>query len=410
METLLLKSRGFICLLALVMVLSPAYDSSISTSFAQEQYDYWPGDSWRVSTLREQDMNVQKIESLEFRIEEGSGVYSLLIIRNGYLVYENYRQGKNKDSLMHIFSCTKSFTSALIGIAVREGYIGSIDDPILPYFPNWTIENVDARKESLTIRHFLTMTTGLDWNEHNISYNSPDNMVNRMLASTNPAKFVLDLKMVMNPGQAHVYSTGASQVLAALIREVTGMRPDSFAQEYLFGPLSFSDTDWARVRVDTNLGGSQLYLRSRDMARFGYLYLRNGSWNHAQIIPASYVQESKSVEVSTNWELDYGLHWWVDAGRGYFCALGSQGQGIFVDPEYDLLMIVTGCSDSIPMEDYFENYVRLAAVKGYSEEESDGTDIPEFDTGPVTFGIIAAAGGLSILLIVIYPAIKRKSS
>ncbi|MFX1606098.1 MAG: serine hydrolase domain-containing protein [Promethearchaeota archaeon] len=363
-----------------------------------------------MSTLKEQDMNVQRIESLESRIEDGSGVYSLLIIRNGYLVYENYRQGMNKDSLMHIFSCTKSFTSALIGIAIREGYIESIDDSILSYFPNWTIENVDARKESLTIRHFLTMTTGLDWNEHNISYSSPDNMVNRMLASTNPAKFVLDLRMIMDPGQAHVYSTGASQVLAALIREVTGMRPDSFAQEYLFGPLSFSDTAWARVRVDTNLGGSQLYIRSRDMARFGYLYLRNGSWNHEQIIPASYVHESKSVEVSTNWELSYGLHWWVDAGRGYFCAMGSQGQGIFVDPKYDLLMIVTGCSDSIPMEHYFEGYVRRAAIEGYSEEGTEETDIPEVDTRLVIFGIIAAAGGLSILFIVIYPIIQRKSS
>jgi CubicO group peptidase (beta-lactamase class C family) len=394
----------------LVMVLSPVCDSSISTSFAQDQDDYWPDDSWRVSTLKEQDMNVQRIESLESRIEDRSGVYSLLIIRNGYLVYENYRGGKNKDSLMHIFSCTKSFTSALIGIAVREGYIESIDDPILSYFPNWTIENLDARKESLTIRHFLTMTTGLDWNERNISYNSPDNMVNRMLASTNPAKFALDLRMVMDPGEVHVYSTGASQVLAALIREVTGMRPSSFAQEYLFGPLSFSDTDWARVRVDTNLGGSQLYLKSRDMARFGYLYLRNGSWNHEQIIPASYVQESKSVEVSTNWELDYGLHWWVDAGRGYFCALGSQGQGIFVDPNYDLLMIVTGCSDSIPMEDYFEYYIQRAAIEGYNEEETEETDISEFDTRLVTFGIMAAAGGLAILLIVIYPTIKKRSS
>lgn len=397
------------CVLSLLMILSPVYDSSISTTLIQQQdNDYWPDDLWRVSSLQEQDMNVQRIESLISRIEDGSGVYSLLIIRNGYLVYENYRQGKDEDSLMHIFSCTKSFTSALIGIAIREGYIGSIDDTILPYFSNWTIENIDERKESLTIRHFLTMTTGLDWNEHNISYTRPENIVNRMLASSNPAKFVLDLRMVEDPGNVHVYSTGASQVLAALIREVTGMKPSSFAQEHLFGPLSFSDNAWAVARVDTNIGGSQLYIRSRDMARFGYLYLRNGSWNDEQIIPDTYVHESKSPAVSTNWEFDYGLHWWVDEVYGYFCALGSQGQGIFVDPKYDLLMIVSGSSDSIPMEAYFEGYVRRAAIEGYSEDEVEETELPKFDYRIVLIFVIIAAGGFSVLLIVIYPSITGK--
>lgn len=390
----------------LLTVLHPTYDLGIlTTRVQQDDSDYWPNDSWRVASLQEQDMNVQRIERLESQIEDGSGVYSLLIVRNGYIVYENYRQGKRIDSLNHIFSCTKSFTSALIGIAVREGFIGSIDDTILSYFPNWTIENIDERKESLTIRHFLTMTTGLDWNEHNISYTSPDNMVNRMLASPNPAKFVLDLRMVMDPGEVHVYSTGASQVLAALIREVTGMRASSFAQEYLFEPLSISETDWAVVNGDTNVGGSQLYMRSRDMARFGYLYLKNGSWNNEQIIPATYVQESKSAAISTNWYLDYGLHWWVNDVYGYFCALGSQGQGIFIDPRYDLLMVVTGNSDSIPMEHYFEGFVRRAAIEGYREEEVEETGT--LDSRVVMFSVIAVAGGLSILLVISYPAIRR---
>ncbi|MHA2080490.1 MAG: serine hydrolase domain-containing protein [Candidatus Thorarchaeota archaeon] len=406
-----LKSREFICILTLGIVLAPVYDYSISTTVVQQHdNDYWPDDSWRVSSLQEQDMNVQRIESLVSRIEDGSGVSSLLIIKNGYLVYENYRQGKNEDSLMHIFSCTKSFTSALIGITIREGYIGSIDDTILPYFSNWTIENIDERKENLTIRHFLTMTTGLDWNEHNISYSSPENMFNRMLASSNPAKFVLDLRMVGEPGLEHVYSTGASQVLSALIREVTGMRPVSFAQEYLIEPLSISDIDWALARVDTNMGGTQLYIRSRDMARFGYLYLRNGSWDNEQIIPVEYVLESKSVAVSTNWALDYGLHWWVNRDYDYFCAKGSQGQGIFIDPSKDLLMIITGVSDSIPMELYFERYVQTAAREGYSDDEVEEPEIPEFDVRIVMFLTIMAAGGLSILVVVIYPNITKKFS
>jgi CubicO group peptidase (beta-lactamase class C family) len=369
--------------------------------------DYWPSDSWRVSTLQEQDMNVQRIESLSSRISDGSAVYSLLIIKNGYIVYEDYRLGKDEDSLMHIFSCTKSFTSALVGIAIREGYINSIDDPILPYFPNWTIENIDERKERLTIKHLLTMTPGLDWNEHNISYNSPDNMVNRMLACINPAKFILDLKMVSNPGLDFVYCTGASQVLSALIREVSGQTLYSFALEYLFTPLSFSDASWALVGGNTNLGGSQLYITTRDMARFGYLFLRNGTWVDNQIIPISYLEESRQPLVSTYYGHEYGLHWWVDVTHEYFCALGSQGQGIFIDSTNDLIMVITGGSDSIPMEVYFESYVQKAAHEGYNGEGTEETDPSEQDYRLTALLTLVLIGTSAIIFGVLYIKIRK---
>ncbi len=392
-------------MLTLVLILSQV---SLFHDSSQANADYWPDESWRVSTLEEQDMNVQRIDSLTERLEEGSSVTSLLIIRNGYLVYESYRQGKDADSHMHIFSCTKSFTSALVGIAIREGYIQSIDAQILPYFSDWEIENIDMRKENLTIRHFLTMCTGLDWNEHNVSYSDPANMFNRMISSSNPAKFVLDLRMVQDPGVEHVYNTGASQVLAALIREITGQRPLAFAQEYLFDPLSISDAVWAFTRVDTNVGGTQLYIKSRDMARFGYLYLQNGTWNQEQIIPADYVHESQVAAISTLWEHDYGLHWWINSEHHYFCALGSNGQGIFIDTSHDLIMVITGNSDSVPMEMYFESYVQRAAREGYSATENEST--PSFEVEPrlLIFVVLLGVGGVSMILIVAFPSINRR--
>jgi CubicO group peptidase (beta-lactamase class C family) len=397
-------------LLFYILILNPAllitseYSASLELT-QQENTTYWPTDSWRTSTLQEQDMNVQRIENLASRIADGSSVYSLIIIRNGYIVYEAYRQGKDVDSLMHIFSCTKSFISALVGIALREGLIDSIDDSVLPYFPNWTIENVDERKERLTIRHLLTMTPGLDWNEHNISYSSPDNMVNRMLSCRNPAKYVLDLKMTGEPGLDFVYSTGASQVLSALMREVTGQRPYSYAKDHLFNPLSFSDVSWALVGGDTNLGGSQLYITSRDMARFGYLYLRNGTWINEQIIPYDYLAESRQPLVSTYHGHYYGLHWWVDVAHEYFCALGSQGQGIFVDYTHDLIMVVTGGSDSIPMEVYFENYVQKAASEGYTGEGTEETDMLQPDFRNIMLLVLLLSGGVAIILVIVYPKI-----
>ncbi|MFW9849826.1 MAG: serine hydrolase domain-containing protein [Candidatus Thorarchaeota archaeon] len=378
-------------------------------SSAQTEDIYWPIESWRVSTLQEQDMNEQRIDRLVERIEDGSAVRSLLIIRNGYIVFERYRQGYDSNSLMHIFSCTKSFISALIGIALRKGYIDSIDDPILPYFPNWTIENVDARKERMTIRDLLTMTPGVDWNEHNISYSSPDNMVNKMLTSDNPAKFVLDLKMVSEPGLDYRYNTGASQVLSALLREVTGIRPMEYAKEFLFEPLGISDIAWALTRVDTNLGGSQLYIRSRDMARFGYLYLQHGVWNSTTIIPSNYLEESKSPLISTYYGHEYGLHWWVDETHGYFCALGSQGQGIFIDPTLNLMMVITGGSDSIPMEVYFESYVQRAATEGYTTDGSEEPPPLEPDYRVVVIFGFMITGAVAIMLVLIYPK-QRKST
>jgi CubicO group peptidase (beta-lactamase class C family) len=308
---------------------------------------------------------------------------------------------------MHIFSCTKSFTSALIGIAIRKGYIDSINDPILPYFPNWNIENIDERKERITIRHLLTMTPGLDWNEHNISYSSADNMVNRMLSNSNPAKFVLDLKMVGEPGLDFVYCTGASQVLSALIREVTNQTPHSFAEEHLFNPLSFSDVAWALVGGNTNLGGSQLSITSRDIARFGYLYLRNGTWENNRIIPFSYLEESRQPLVSTFYGHEYGLHWWVDINHDYFCALGSQGQGIFIDSTNDLIMVITGGSDSIPMEVYFENYVQKAANEGYTSEGTEETETLQPDFRIILLLVLLFSGGVAIILVILFPKIRQ---
>ena len=373
----------------------------------QKDAEYWPIDSWRVSTLKEQNMNVQRMNQLILRIADGSAVSSLIIIKNGYLVYEDYRQGKNVDSLMHIFSCTKSFTSALIGIALRDGFIGSIDDPILPYFRNWTIENVDERKERLTIRHLLTMTPGFDWNEHNISYTSPDNMVNRMLSYSNPAKYVLDLEMVGEPGFDYVYCTGASQVLSALIREVTGQKLASYAKQHLFNPLSFSDISWALVGGDTNLGGSQLYITSRDMTRFGYLYLRNGTWRNEQIIPIDYLEESRQPLVSSPHGHEYGLHWWVDVTHEYFCALGSKGQGIFIDSIHDLIMVITGDSDSIPMETYFESYAQKAASEGYTGEGSEEPVTTESNFRFTMLLIILSSGGMAIILVIVAPKLRK---
>ncbi len=400
-----------ILVLCIISLLNLSLTSPVSTHHLTTQNDdeYWPTDLWRTSSLQEQDMNTQRIGRLISRIEEGSAVKSLLIIRNGYLVYENYRLGYDSDSLMHIFSCTKSFTSALIGIAIREGYLDSIDDPILPYFPNWTIENVDARKQRMTIKDLLTMTPGVDWNEHNISYSSPDNMVNQMLASDNPAKFVLDLKMVSEPGLDYRYNTGASQVLSALLREATGIRPLEYAREFLFNPLGISDIAWALTRVDTNLGGSQLYIRSRDMARFGYLYLHNGIWNGTALIPSTYVEESKSPLISTFYGHEYGLHWWVDETHGYFCALGSQGQGIFIDPSLNLIMVITGSSDSIPMEVYFESYVQRAASEGYPAEGSEEPPPQDSDYRVVVIFGLGFTGVVAIMIVIIYPKLRKST-
>jgi CubicO group peptidase (beta-lactamase class C family) len=284
-------------------------------------------------------------------------VYSILVIKNGFLVKEWYQNSFDKESLFRVYSVSKSVTSALIGIALEKGFINSLDEFVLDYFPDYDIANPSAQKDAMTIWHLLTMTTGLDWPE-NYPYNDPRNPYSDWKASEDHVGFVLNRTMVATPGSMFNYNTGASHLLTAIIQRATNMSTLDFANQYLFGPLSIDQSEWVEDPQGVAGGGDNLYLTPRDMAKIGYLYLSYGKWEGIQIISEQWIKASTSAMISWGWVLDYGYQWWIAPDGDFYRALGYGGQQINVFPSEDLIIVFTGMNPNFDYASYLiYNYI-----------------------------------------------------
>jgi CubicO group peptidase (beta-lactamase class C family) len=269
--------------------------------------------------------------------EQNYEIDSVTIVRNGYIVADARIQPFRSTSKHNIFSCTKSVVSALIGIAIDQGYIEGLQQPVLSFFPQRTVANGDANKEAMTLEHLLTMTTGFRCQD---SYLYRWTGLNQMRESEDWVQFVLDLPMDGEPGARFEYCNGASFLLSAIIQETTGMSALEFAEEHLFGPLGISDVDWSSNPQGISLGYSELRMHPHDMAKIGYLYLNDGRWDGEQIVPSEWVKASTRKYVSATLEDGYGYQWWVD-DSGMYLALGYGGQFIFVIPEKEMVVVFT---------------------------------------------------------------------
>lgn len=329
--------------------------------------DYWPTDGWQVSTPAAQNMSKSRLDDMSAHIkDQGFAIDSILIVRNGYIVFEQYLNPVyDQDSLHRIFSCTKSILSALIGIAIDNGYIDSVDQKIFDFFPNQTIANLDSRKENLTIKHLLTMTSGLDWHELDVSYRESDNSFNQLVTSPNWVQYVLDRPMVADPGVIWNYNTGEFHLLSALLQNATGLPTGDFAINFLAAPLGIVDANWQTDPHGIQFGGSGLELTPRSMAKFGFLYLNNGTWDTQQLISKGWVALSTSSYSSVDPSTDYCYGWWRQPDLHAYCALGYAGQFIFVIPQYDLVVVFT--SYDLTHWPYYEllgQYIYSSVEKG----------------------------------------------
>jgi len=306
---------------------------------------YWPTEGWQTSTPEEQDMDSAKLNEVMTYIEENDlAIESVVVVRNGYIVFEEYPGLLYDEDTLHVVhSVTKSFVSALIGIAIEGGYIEGTEQTMVDLFPERAIENLDSRKESITLKHLLTMTAGLEWNEWKYSYSDPRNdYIKAVYMSNDPVQYVLDLPMMEEPGVRWNYNGGTSHLLSALVAEATGYDTLDFAREFLFGPLGISESRWDSDRHGIRYGGGSLYLKPRDMAKFGYLYLHNGTWDGQQIVPADFVAEATRTHYTVDAYTGYGYQsWWTCRGTGVYYAAGLYGQRIDVVPELDLVVVFT---------------------------------------------------------------------
>jgi len=292
---------------------------------------------------------------LEHLREEGLGIHSVLIVRHGHVVTEKYF-GPFEDSRRPIYSCTKSFTSALVGIAIEEGYLG-IDQPVLDFFSERTLVNNDSRKQAITVEHLLTMSSGLDWPEWAVPYTSSANASVQMRQGKDWVKFVLDRPVREPPGSRFNYNSGGSHLLSAILQKATGVSAAAFARERLFEPLGISDLSWQPDPCDIIWGSSGIRMRPRDMARFGYLYLKGGDWEGQQVVPAGWVKASTVSHIEAGFGPGYGYQWWIDPEGIHYSARGRGGQRIFVIPDRDMVVVFTGSLGYLEMETLPESLV-----------------------------------------------------
>ncbi len=265
-------------------------------------------------------------------------VLSFMVVRHDLIVYEKYYHGNNPDSLVVVYSVTKSVISALTGIAIRDRHLPSVDKKLTDIFPQYFTDNSDPRKREITVKHLLTMTAGLEVADDEA-----------WLKSADGCKYVIDRPLAYNPGQKFGYNNGLTNLLSVILTKTTGMTTKEFADNHLFGPLGISNYTWARGPQGYYIGGWGLRLTPRDIAKFGYLYLREGMHDGQQLVPRQWVQESVASHSYPEKTDSYGYAWWLDKledrihGKKYqaFLALGYGGQFIWVVPELDIVTVIT---------------------------------------------------------------------
>ena len=293
-------------------------------------------DHWRVSTLDAQGINSSILAEGLAQLAESPTRRSLILMRNGTIVYEQYFNGSSRVDSNNVASVSKSFLSALVGIALNEGYMLTVYDHVQDYLPAYFAAVTDPRLKDLRLRHLLTMTHGLAWRE-----NDSQRLLNR---SPDWVEDILSLPLSNEPGAVFHYSTGASHVLSAVLTEATGMSTCEFAHRYLFEPLGIEAEFWGVDPQGYSTGGHSVSMTARELARFGQLFLNEGNWQGEQLVPGWWVVASttQQVEIGNNYA-GYGYYWWLNriAAFDMYSALGAGGQILHVIPALDFVMVTT---------------------------------------------------------------------
>jgi CubicO group peptidase (beta-lactamase class C family) len=360
-------------------------------------YDKVPeqmGDGWQTASLADVGIDSRWITKMLESIYRGDqseealtlpngvskvqGIHSILIVKDGRLVFDEYFYYRSPYSSHDVASVTKSFTSLLVGIAIDHGYLPGLDERILSYFPEYLpLQDADERVENLTIENLLTMRHGWecdDWDPESRTYMRNDHPLDR----SDLIETILYFPMETDPGSHFSYCTSATYVLNAVLSKATGMALSSYAEQYLFEPLGIHSVTWIPYWGGWADVAGVMSMRPRDMAKIGLLVLQNGNWNGEQIVPEDWIRLSTQEHVSLDpdqpsWGRGYGYLWWMGDIRVIgskvrsVCALGGWQQVIAIFPDLDMVVVINGGDD----EDYLgqpyqimEEFI-LPAVLGY---------------------------------------------
>jgi CubicO group peptidase (beta-lactamase class C family) len=319
----------------------------------------WATHGWRIAAPAAVGMDPKGLAVID---DDAQTVFpslrSVLVVRHGLLVFERYYHGATPATYFNVFSVTKSVTSALLGIALGEHAVGGLDQPIGRLLARHLPANADPRLRRATLEQVLTMTAGLP-------PDPPGGTPPSLVHASDWVRFVLSQHPATTPGTSFVYSSDGSHLLSAIVADATGETTLRYAQAKLFGPLGIASDHpfqpvfaarnaaayqragfaWPTDPQGYHLGYGLLKLTARDLAKFGYLYLKGGVWEGRQLVPAAYVRASTQPRVATGdpHATGYGYQWWTMSEQGHrgFAAIGLGGQLVEVIPDLDVVVVMT---------------------------------------------------------------------
>jgi CubicO group peptidase (beta-lactamase class C family) len=338
-----------LAIVLLVVVALPGSGPSTEDLLAVD-YTPLPAGDWQMSTPEAQGLDPMLVAKLYYNAAELETLYSLLVVKDDYLIAEGYFNEGSVDQKDRLQSVTKSYTSALVGIALEQGYLSNVDQRMLDFFPEVAGQITDPRKEQITIRDLLEMRAGYPWEE-------TDPALWDALLSGHYVPLAEEFPLVADPGTEFNYSNLSSDWLGIIVDRATGMNLKAYAEENLFSLLGVEAGEWGTDADGHNNGAADLRMTPRDAAKFGLLYLNDGEYEGNQIVPADWVHDSlqrysEDINVTggfpANWglsfrDIGYGYQWWSArvGGHHFDYAMGHGGQMIVLLDELDIVIVTT---------------------------------------------------------------------
>jgi CubicO group peptidase (beta-lactamase class C family) len=323
---------------------------------------------WQIAASGETEFKSDPATRFDDLAKSGklSGVHGVVALRGGRIAFERYIDGNDMkwgqtlenvkfgpETLHDIRSVTKSIVGLLYGIALAKGRVPALDEPIIAQFPEYADLGRDPERERITIRHALTMTLAMEWNE-DAPYTDPANSEIAMEQAPDRYRFILDRPILAKPGRGWIYSGGAVALIGKIIERGTGQSLPDFAKEVLFDPLGIEAMEWIRGQDGEPSAASGLRLSPRSLARIGQMILQGGQWQGRSVIPKSWLDESfqPAAIVDIGWRgMHYGYLWYLGEeavtdktgtyGERFIAAFGNGGQRLFVFPGFDFVLAIT---------------------------------------------------------------------
>lgn len=325
--------------------------------------DIFPTDEFETAHADYYGVNSSILDEIENEEKLQNQLNAVVIIKNGVLIYDKYFNGKDPQTRQDVKSATKSVVSTLIGVALEKGYIGSVNDKVVKYFPEYK-HYFEGGKDKITIENLLTMTSGISWENSGLV----EITVHDMIKTGNWTEFILSRPFSDDNFGKFNYSSANSHLLSAIITKTTGKSALEFAKETLFKYLKIDTDKWIVSPEGVSAGGFGLYISAEELAKIGLLYLTDGMWEDERLLSFDWVEKVSQEHSSGLVKYKYSYQWWLRDVSGYktYSMRGKGGQICCCIPELEMVVVVTSAPESEKWQNpdiIIDKYIIPALIK-----------------------------------------------